>query len=220
MNWKIILAVGAIFCTGAVYAQTPDGQTPVDEAVCDGLKADGVTKGLYGLCVAFCEAQDYADELDSITDEELITLETSTPSGRVLANYNKKKQDGDPDMPCILVQEPCPCWTSAELAAIDGTLWDGYDTPNLICRDRLEEYYGYAYIYERRDQYPYDLQLAEVFDYPTFTSCRYHAVLSPGNVSRDLSVQYGTLTLDEFDSCVTALIDHKATYIGTKYCDE
>ena len=42
-------------------AQTPDGETPAEEQVCDPLRADGVTKGLYGLCVAFCEAHDIAD---------------------------------------------------------------------------------------------------------------------------------------------------------------
>ena len=40
------------------HAGTPDGQTPAVESVCDPLKADGVTHGLYGLCIAFCEAQD------------------------------------------------------------------------------------------------------------------------------------------------------------------
>jgi hypothetical protein len=46
------------FLTGAALAQTPDGQTPVNEGVCDELMESGITKGLFGLCVAFCEAQD------------------------------------------------------------------------------------------------------------------------------------------------------------------
>jgi hypothetical protein len=86
----------------AVMAGTPDGQTPANEGVCDVLK--GGTPGLYGLCVAYCEAQD----LDSI--------DKNPPSTRILDNYNRKKQDGDPPMPCM--QVPCPCWTDEELAAI------------------------------------------------------------------------------------------------------
>ncbi len=59
--------------------------------------------------MAYCEAQD------------LDTVDKNPPSNKILENYNKKKQDGDPDMPCIKV--PCPCWSNDELAAAteDGT---------------------------------------------------------------------------------------------------
>jgi hypothetical protein len=87
-----IMAFGLLTVSMPVYSQTPDGQTPAEEVVCDPLMEDGVTKG------------------------------------RILANYNKKKQDGDPDMPCILVQE-----SGDEIAAIDGIMWDGFDTPGTIC---------------------------------------------------------------------------------------
>jgi hypothetical protein len=106
--------------------------------VCDPLKEDGITKGLYGLCVAFCEAQDIADENTPITEAELDALEELLPSGRLLANYNKKKDKAnnplDPPMPCVLVQEPCPCWSSAEIAAIDGYQPDGTNTLTLNCQ--------------------------------------------------------------------------------------
>ena len=72
-------------------AQTPDGQTPAEETICSPLQDDGVTKGLYGLCVAFCEAQDITNEEVPISEEELAQLESTTPSGRILANYNKKR---------------------------------------------------------------------------------------------------------------------------------
>jgi hypothetical protein len=51
-----------------------------------------------GLCVAFCEAQNWADEDEAITGEELSKLLEKTPSGRILANYNKKKTSSAPDM--------------------------------------------------------------------------------------------------------------------------
>lgn len=104
----------------SVQAQTPDGETPANEGICDDLQADGITKGLYGLCVAFCEAQDVTDESDPVTDEELDAIANSAPSGKILANYNKKKKDTDPGMPCIVTEGVCPCWSAEELASIDG----------------------------------------------------------------------------------------------------
>jgi len=114
------------------FAQTPDGQTPAEETVCDPLREDGITKGLFGLCVAFCEAQDYADLSDPITETELDALEAAAPSGKILANYNKRKKDTDPAMPCILVEEPCPCWSALELADIDGLI-DGAPSQTFNC---------------------------------------------------------------------------------------
>lgn len=84
-------------------ASTADGETPANEGVCNVLQ--GMTPGLYGLCVAYCEAQD----LDMVGDKPV-------PNSRILANYRKKMQAGDPDMPCL--QVPCPCWDAEELAAI------------------------------------------------------------------------------------------------------
>ncbi|MGI9330105.1 MAG: hypothetical protein ACR2QB_05260, partial [Gammaproteobacteria bacterium] len=52
-----------------VQAQTPDGETPAIEDVCDGLI--GGTPGLYGLCVAYCEAQDL-NEFDKRPPSEKI----------------------------------------------------------------------------------------------------------------------------------------------------
>ena len=96
-----VMALGSI--SGTATAMTPDGETPANEGVCDTLQ--GGTPGLYGLCVAYCEAQD----LDIVGDKE-------TPNNKILANYNKKKLATDPDMPCI--QVPCPCWTQDELDAV------------------------------------------------------------------------------------------------------
>ncbi|BAV33876.1 hypothetical protein SCL_1571 [Sulfuricaulis limicola] len=100
--------VGAFFIAGLAIlapamAETPDGTTPANEGVCDVLKTNA-TPGLYGLCVAYCEAQD------------LDTFEKEPVNSKILANYNKKKQASDPDMPCVKI--PCPCWSDAELASI------------------------------------------------------------------------------------------------------
>lgn len=98
--------VAFVGLTGNVaMASTPDGMTPANEGVCDVLM-DGATKGLYGLCVAYCEAQD----LDEIGNNK------ETPNNKILANYRKKMQSGDPDMPCI--KTPCPCWSADELAVV------------------------------------------------------------------------------------------------------
>lgn len=99
-----LLAMAAL--SVPVQATTPDNQTPANENVCNSVK--GGTPGLYGLCVAYCEAQD----LDIVGDKE-------TPSNKILAKYRAKMQAGDPDMPCVKV--PCPCWTEADLARITGS---------------------------------------------------------------------------------------------------
>lgn len=100
----LVLLTGLAGINGSVIASTPDGQTPANEGVCDQLKADGITKGLYGLCVAYCEAQD------------LDTVDKEPPNSKILGNYNKKKTVTDPAMPCI--QVPCPCWSADELDAM------------------------------------------------------------------------------------------------------
>jgi hypothetical protein len=98
-----LFLVAGLISAAPVIAETPDGTTPANEGACDSLKTNA-TPGLYGLCVAYCEAQD------------LDTFEKEPANAKILENYNKKKQLGDPDMPCVKV--PCPCWTDAELASI------------------------------------------------------------------------------------------------------
>ncbi len=113
LSRKILLAcisLGFVVTTGlagSAVAMTPDDGTPANEDVCLDLK--NYTPGLYGLCVAYCEAQD----LDLVGDKE-------TPNTKILANYRKKMRAGDPDMPCL--QAPCPCWTTAQLANVGSTM--------------------------------------------------------------------------------------------------
>ena len=108
----MVLLTGLAGISGSVIASTPDGETPANEGVCDMLFNNGVTKGLYGLCVAYCEAQD----LDEFGDED-------PPNNKILENYNRKKQNSDPDMPCV--RAPCPCWSPAELYAITSNVIGG-----------------------------------------------------------------------------------------------
>ncbi len=64
-----------------------------NEGVCNELL--DATPGLYGLCVAFCEAQDLP------------------PDSRLMDVYERIRRDDDPDMPCV-----CPCWSREELESI------------------------------------------------------------------------------------------------------
>ena len=123
--------LGLLFASSSMFTMSAVAVTP-EETVCSPLTADGITKGLYGLCVAFCEAHDFADASVPITEEDFNNLEAQAPSGKILANYNKRKQPLDPAMPCIAV-EPCPCFTADELAAVDGVV-DGLAVDHFECK--------------------------------------------------------------------------------------
>lgn len=114
----LLVVAGASAMPMRNLLQTPDRHTPANEDVCYVTQAPGVTKGLYGRCVAFCEARDIADFSDPITQAELDDLEASVPQGRILEKYNEKKSATDPAMPCINVAaNECPCWTEVQIAA-------------------------------------------------------------------------------------------------------
>jgi len=49
--------VGSIFAFPVSYSSTPDGETPAVEQVCDDY-----TGAAFGLCNAYCEAMDCADD--------------------------------------------------------------------------------------------------------------------------------------------------------------
>lgn len=216
MTLLMTMAIGFIVFSMPLLAQTSDGYTPAQETVCDPLKAGDVTKGLYGLCVAFCEAGDYADELDAITPEELATLEISAPSGRILANYNKKKDKAnnpaDPDMPCILVEESCPCWTPEELAnTADGIqsatgnpaervgCYGSTGTPSGTYNTFDETSFGANRITEQ----------AVLWDLIHLYACQYsYRVPGELEVFTRLSIQAGTLTREQHDACTAQMIAH------------
>jgi hypothetical protein len=183
-------------------AQIRDEQTPAEEGTCNELKSDGVTDGLYGLCVAFCEAQDWASEDTPITEEELEALESGSPSGHILANYNKKKQETDPAMPCILVEEPCPCWSADELASIDGYAASDGTSLNYFCegvaggiarriRERPPEHFATAWNY-----------IDPNFPTGSWHRCEYRDDQASPQIWRALEVSQGTLTVEEAAECL------------------
>ena len=109
-NGLILLGVAGL-SLGFVMTQTPDGETPANEGICDELH--GGTPGLYGLCVAFCEAHDCQPDPSAENP-----FESCKPGSRkVLNKYNQKKKAGDPEMPCLATAE-CPCFTQGELDSI------------------------------------------------------------------------------------------------------
>ena len=108
MKIVYLLILGLLLAGTSVTAKTPDGVTPAEEDVCDILK--GGTPGLYGLCVAYCEAQDL-DEVDpsSVAMSKIALLD----------NYKKKMRPSDPTMPCLNPDpEDCPCFTYDEALAV------------------------------------------------------------------------------------------------------
>ncbi len=105
----ILLVTAAAFFVAPAIAQTPDGETPANEGVCDELQQDS-TPGLYGLCVAYCEALDCEFSGGQV--------QCAGPANvNILANYNKKMQPGDPVMPCF--KNDCPCWDTPELPTVN-----------------------------------------------------------------------------------------------------
>lgn len=97
---------------GMAQAQTPDSETPSHEGICDMLI--GGSPGLYGLCVAYCEAQDF----DQVNTDDPQEVAKAIPNEKILTNYRKKMQPGDPDMPCLVPPPECPCWTEEQIARI------------------------------------------------------------------------------------------------------
>ena len=103
----------ALLTSVSATAKTPDGLTPAVETDCDVLI--GATPGLYGLCVAYCEAHDA-----HILSPGGNPADLNVPNRRILENYNRKKTETDPPMPCVqqVPQGSCPCWTAGQLSMV------------------------------------------------------------------------------------------------------
>ena len=92
------------------------GIAPSNAGICDAMSDSnpGLTKGLQGLCVAYCEARDYRADIGDVG----ALGRNDVAKGKILANYNRKKKAGDPDMPCVASNASCPAWSAAEIAAV------------------------------------------------------------------------------------------------------
>ena len=195
----------------SAFGQPPDKQTPAAESACNFLKADEFTKGLYGLCVAFCKAKNHAGE-------------SSQSLKSILANYEKKqnKERGDPDMPCldtaasqppVTAVQACPCWTDVEASAIDGVLSDGstatgWPAPTNIpsvCSAAPTNLYLSEYLFWATEH-----TYIHTVEQSTIHRCEYQQQTPEGGVWRLLQVEDGTLTMEQFAACEADLLARQA----------
>ena len=175
-----------------------DGETPAQESVCDELI--GQTPCLYGLCVAYCEAQDGPTTLN--VDVPLEDQDFSVPNRKILSNYDKKMREGDPKMPCVNYTTSCPVWSQEELDVIGTQGGQAGDVSRIISADR-EYYQDFEYNSEKR----WIAQIRNNFR-------------SQGKVGYYYVYNYQTrryeinrsqpLTDAEYDACKQQLIDHVA----------
>ncbi len=78
------------------YSQTPDGETPAVEDVCDGLEGAS-----YGLCNAYCEAMDCDDPETKASDKAC---------EKVLGNYQKQTDFPGPPCDCCELNDTQEAW--------------------------------------------------------------------------------------------------------------
>lgn len=182
------------------FSQTPDGLTPAEENVCDPLV--DATPGLYGLCVAYCEAHD-AELLSLYGDPN----ELNVPNQRILANYNKKKTESDPAMPCVLQEggeeplEACPCWTAVQLEEMMPPITNyDYNYPNACSASSSTVLENFEY---QASGPAYQLAV-----YP-YEGC---AVSKFGGYVGGPPNGFSGLSPEEEDSCTTLLTNHARKY--------
>lgn len=111
----LVLAAGVSLVTAVAFAgRTPDGQTPAEETVCDGLSG-----AAFGLCNAYCEATDCGDGVNNANESACASL-----------RKNWKKHTGLDELPCDCVEPfvfvpgegcECPPEQRDECAALGGS---------------------------------------------------------------------------------------------------
>jgi hypothetical protein len=89
-----------LVCTGAALAQTPDGEPPSSETICD-----SETGAAYGLCNAYCEAMDCESDTPSASE---------TACSKVRSKFQNITGR---DLPCEQVAVTCPCTSIPQFAA-------------------------------------------------------------------------------------------------------
>lgn len=222
-----MIASLAIFSSATTVAKTPDGVTPANEGACDSVKP---WRNLYGLCVAFCEAQDLSDV--DLNDPESVAK--SSPNPEILARY-KERQGTGPGMPCMNSEptgggddpppppgeddpppppEPvgdCPCWTADELGAIDGSLPEIGSSPYMACVSNTDDA---GNVYENQVSEGYEgffgreiARLAFARNTSGYEQCVYEDAPSNTELSMDLSLEPGAAA-----ACVSAITAQCASY--------
>ena len=101
MRFGQCLVVFVAFVCFALHASTVRAERPnassASASVCSVLS--DATPSLESLCVNYCEKRDCVNSDSSECDN-------------LLANYDRHRGDGDPEMPCLVT---CPCFTAADL---------------------------------------------------------------------------------------------------------
>jgi hypothetical protein len=122
-NSLLALVCGLALVSAVVISmvQAGDGDPPSSETTCDPLK--DATPGLYGLCLAFNEAQDCEPDLSVPQADRFAHCKPA--SLKVLEVYDRKKDASDPEMPN---SGPC-CFDEAAVNAI-------WDQPGSVCQFR------------------------------------------------------------------------------------
>lgn len=102
-------------------APAAGGSTPARDDTCDNLK--GAKPGLYGLCVAMCEAQDCEGIYDPEYDRVTFDPSCKPSSEKLFRNFQKLAGNTGVTPSCIRV--PCPCWTESEIDNVGGGVFFG-----------------------------------------------------------------------------------------------
>jgi len=113
--------INLVFLTIPAFAlaKTFDGQTPRVETMCEETyKTQSATPGLYGLCVAYCEAGDFND----VRNDDDSLSKYIAAKGKLLERFNHLKKAADPELPC-LAQGTCPAFTAEQLSLIGSHGW-------------------------------------------------------------------------------------------------
>jgi len=92
----LVTFAGFALATSVAQAERPSASS-ANAGVCDVLS--DATPSLESLCVNYCEARDCVNSDDPECDN-------------LLANYDRHRGDGDPEMPCLV---SCPCYTTADI---------------------------------------------------------------------------------------------------------
>ncbi len=102
MHSKVIAALASalvIACMADAQAERPTAAES-SEGICTEFAYNPYrTPGLQALCVNYCERRDCPNSDDP-------------ECGRLLDNYNRRRTENDPEMPCL---EVCPCYSAEEV---------------------------------------------------------------------------------------------------------